>query len=171
MKVVFLAKRSKTESAESKVKSAVALGALGGGIAGPIGAGVGALTGLIIGDSKTVFPIDMMAIPAYLAGTLNPQPPFMVYIKAGETLVPTGGNVLDMTENMDVAKVTLDTGATVPRAIGKPSAYNVRYAKFFAQVKDAYKRKDGSWKKNGFKRAVREAHSLASKPKSKGGKK
>ncbi|GAG73948.1 unnamed protein product, partial [marine sediment metagenome] len=25
-----------------------------------------------------------------------------VYIKAGETLVPTGGNVLDMSENMDI---------------------------------------------------------------------
>ena len=95
-----MAKRSKTESAESKVKSAVALGALGGRIAGPAGAGVGALIGLIIGDDKTVFPIDMVAIPAYQYNLVQGTPSFSVYIKAGETLVPTGGNVQDMKENM-----------------------------------------------------------------------
>jgi len=65
--------RSKTESAESKVKSAVALGALGGSIAGPIGAGAGAITGLIIGDETTVFPIDCIAKQAklwYLLGAM-----------------------------------------------------------------------------------------------------
>ena len=95
-----MAKRSKTESAESQVKSAVALGALGGRIAGPYGAGVGALVGLIIGDDKTVFPIDMVAIPAYQYNLVQGSPSFSVYIKAGETLVPTGGNVQDMKENM-----------------------------------------------------------------------
>ena len=94
--------RGKTEAAASKVKTATALGALGGSIAGPIGAGVGAITGLIIGDDKTVFPIDMVAIPAYQAYLINGSPAFTVYIKAGETLVPTGGNVLDMQENMDI---------------------------------------------------------------------
>ena len=99
-------KRSKTESAESKVKSAVALGSLGGAIAGPIGAGVGAVTGLIIGDEKTVFPIDMIAIPAFQGYLISGNPAFSVYIKAGETLVPTGGNVLDMSENMDIEAVS-----------------------------------------------------------------
>ena len=94
--------RGKTEAAASKVKTATALGALGGSIAGPIGASVGAITGLIIGDDKTVFPIDMIAIPAYQAYLVNGTPALTVYIKAGETLVPTGGNVLDMQENMDV---------------------------------------------------------------------
>ena len=73
-----MAKRSKTESAESKVKSAVALGALGGRIAGPYGAGVGALVGLIIGDDKTVFPIDMIAIPAYQYNLVQGSPSFSV---------------------------------------------------------------------------------------------
>ncbi|MAB37524.1 MAG: hypothetical protein CL525_00430 [Aequorivita sp.] len=94
--------RGKTEAAASKVKTATALGALGGSIAGPIGASVGAITGLIIGDDKTVFPIDMIAIPAYQAYLVNGTPALTVYIKAGETLVPTGGNVLDMQENMDI---------------------------------------------------------------------
>lgn len=94
--------RGKTEAAASKVKTATALGALGGSIGGPIGAGVGAITGLIIGDDTTVFPIDMVAIPAYQAYMISSNPSFSVYIKAGETLVPTGGNVLDMSENMDI---------------------------------------------------------------------
>ena len=97
--------RGKTEAAASKVKTATGLATLGGAIAGPIGAGVGAITGLIIGDNKTVFPIDMVAIPAFQAYLIDGSrggPEFTVYIKAGETLVPTGGNVLDMQENMDI---------------------------------------------------------------------
>lgn len=99
--------RGKTEAAASKVKTATGLAALGGSIAGPIGAGVGAITGLIIGDEKTVFPIDMVAIPAYQAYLINGSTAFTVYIKAGETLVPTGGNVLDMQENMDIEAATM----------------------------------------------------------------
>lgn len=62
----------------------------------------GVITGLIIGDEKFVFPIDMVAIPAYQAHMLQGNPAMQVYIKAGETLQPTGGNVADMTENMDI---------------------------------------------------------------------
>ena len=107
-----MAKRSKTESAKSKVETATGLAGLGGAIGsafGPmgsaIGAGLGGVTGLIIGDDTTVFPIDMVAIPAYQAYMINSKPAFSVYIKAGETLVPTGGNVLDMEENMIVENV------------------------------------------------------------------
>jgi len=103
--------RSKTEAAESKLKTATGLAGLGGGIGsvfgpvgGAIGAGLGGITGLIIGDDTTVFPIDMVAIPAYQAYLLQGNPALTVYIKAGETLVPTGGNVLDMSENMDIEK-------------------------------------------------------------------
>lgn len=105
-----MAKRTKTEAAESKVKSAVALGGLGAKIAGPIGGGIGALTGLIIGDDKTVFPIDMVAIPAFQAYLIDGSrggPEFTIYIKAGETLVPTGGNVLDMQENMNIETASM----------------------------------------------------------------
>ena len=52
----------------------------------------------------------MVAIPAFeyvsLRGNAAVSPSFMVYIKAGETLVPTGGNVLDMQENMDIEAVS-----------------------------------------------------------------
>jgi len=127
-----MAKRSKTESAESKVTSAVALGALGGRIAGPIGAGVGAITGLIIGDNKTVFPIDMIAIPAYQYNLVQGSPSFSVYIKAGETLVPTGGNVADMSENMDIEAVS---ESIEPKKKRKRSKWNIYAGKKANQIK------------------------------------
>ena len=153
-----MAKRSKTEAAESKVKSAVALGALGARIAGPVGGGIGAITGLIIGDEKTVFPIDMVAIPAFQASMIEGNPSFMIYIKAGETLVPTGGNVLDMQENMDIEPLTV---VERPKGVKKSSAYNKAYSKAFNEIKDTYKTKSGSWKKNGFSKAVKAAHKIA----------
>lgn len=171
MKVVYLAKRSKTESAKSKVETATGLAGLGGAIGsafGPmgsaIGAGVGGVTGLIIGDNKTVFPIDMVAIPAFQAHLIQGMPSFQIYIKAGETLVPTGGNVQDMKENMLPEAKSKTTGRMIAKAEAnkrEASAYNKRFSKFFKQVKSDYMKKDGSWKKNGFKRAVKEAHKLA----------
>ena len=84
----------------------------------------GVMVGLIIGDEETVFPIDMIAIPAFQAHMLSGTPSMQIYIKAGETLVPTGGNVADMTENMDVKAVS-ETPAAKKR---KPSKWN-RYVK------------------------------------------
>ena len=153
-----MAKRSKTEAAESKVKSASALAGLGGAIGsvfgpagGAIGAGLGGVTGLIIGDNTTVFPIDMIAIPAYQAHLMQGNPQFTVYIKAGETLVPTGGNVLDMSENMDIEaaaeapmKRKRSPGAGLPKKYAK-----MGFAKGWKAYKKtpAYKRKQ-SKKKN-----------------------
>jgi len=158
-------KRSKTESAKSKVETATALAGLGGAIGsvftpagGAIGAGIGGLTGLIIGDNTTVFPIDMIAIPAYQAYMIdNKQAAFTIYIKAGETLVPTGGNVQDMTQNMDIEAVS-DTDK--PRK-AKPTPYNRAYSKAFRDVQSTYKTKSGSWKRDGYKKAVKAAHKLA----------
>lgn len=45
----------------------------------------------------------------------------------------------------------------------KASAYNRRYAKAFKRVAPRYKKKSGGWKKDGFKRAQKEAHRLAKK--------
>ena len=153
-----MAKRSKTEAAESKVTSASALAGLGGAIGsvfgpagGAIGAGIGGVTGLIIGDNTTVFPIDMIAIPAYQAHLIQGNAQFTVYIKAGETLVPTGGNVLDMSENMDIEAVAeapmkrkRAPGAGLPKKYAK-----MGFAKGWAKYKksDAYKRKQSKKKK------------------------
>jgi len=149
-------KRSKTESAKSKVESAVALGGLGASLGGPVGGGIGALTGLIIGDARYVFPVDMVAIPAFQAYMIQGNPHFQVYMRAGESLVPTGGNVEDVQEVMDSEPVSV---AQKPRK--KKTAYQRRYSKAFDKVKSKYKMKSGKWKKDGFKRAVREAHKLA----------
>ncbi len=87
----------------------------------------GVMVGLIIGDEETVFPIDMIAVPAFEYAALRanpsmPNPSYMVYIKAGETLVPTGGNVKDMTENMDVSAVS-KAPATKKRKTSKWNRY------------------------------------------------
>ena len=149
-------KRSKTESAKSKVESAVALGGLGASIGGPVGAGIGALTGLIIGDARYVFPVDMVAIPAFQAYMIQGNPHFQVYMRAGESLVPTGGNVEDVQEVMETEPVSV---AQKPKK--KKTAYQRRYSKAFDKVKGKYKLKSGKWKKDGFKKAVREAHKMA----------
>ena len=122
--------RGKTEAAASKLKTATGLAALGGSIGGPIGAGAGALTGLIIGDETTVFPIDMIAVPSFeyygMVANGGHTPSFMVYIKAGETLVPTGGNVLDMSENMDIEIAAEMSG---PKKRRKGAGLPKKYAK------------------------------------------
>lgn len=47
----------------------------------------------------------------------------------------------------------------------KVSEYAVRYGKNFKKVQSKYKKKDGSWKKDGFKKAQKEAHKLTKKGK------
>ena len=43
----------------------------------------------------------------------------------------------------------------------KASAYSKRYGKAFKKVSPKFKKKNGEWKKGGFKMAVRAAHKLA----------
>jgi len=45
----------------------------------------------------------------------------------------------------------------------KPSAYNKRYGKCFKKLSKKYKKKNGSWKKNGFKRCAAAARKCAKK--------
>jgi len=94
---------SRKERAEAKGSLAQDLaiaGAVVGSPLGPVGAvvggTVGGLTGLIIADTGMVLPIDMVAIPAYQAYLISGSPAATVYIKAGETIMPTGGNVADV---------------------------------------------------------------------------
>lgn len=112
----------------------------------------GVVVGLIIGDKETVFPIDMVAIPAFQAHMITGTPSMQVYIKAGETLVPTGGNVADMKENMSVetvsepktTKKTRKKGGGLPRKFAK-----MGFKKGWAAYKKtpAYKKKVASKKK------------------------
>lgn len=43
----------------------------------------------------------------------------------------------------------------------KASAYSRRYAKAFKKVQKKFKKKNGGWMKDGFKRAQKEAHRIA----------
>lgn len=45
----------------------------------------------------------------------------------------------------------------------KTSAYNRRYKAAFKKVAPRYKLKNGNWKSNGFRSAVRAAHKVAKK--------
>lgn len=82
----------------------------------------GVVVGLIIGDEEYQFPIDMVAIPAFQMHMLQGTPSMQVYIKAGETLVPTGGNVADMTENMNIEPVS-KAPANKKRKVSKWNRY------------------------------------------------
>ena len=148
--------RSKTEAAKSKVESAVALGGLGAKIGGAPGAALGAGIGLIIGDGETVFPLDMVAIPAYQAYMIQGSPSLQVYIRAGETLMPTGGNVQDVQEVIE----SMEPGPGPGPKRKKTTAYQRKYKKAFASVKRKHMKKDGTWKKGGFKAAVKAAHRM-----------
>lgn len=103
--MVPLADSKRIDRAKSKALLAAGLGAAGaaaGAPLGPVGAavggGLGVLTGVIVGDRQMTFQLDYVAVPAYeyaalLAGS---TPSHTIYIKAGETLLPTGGNVEDV---------------------------------------------------------------------------
>lgn len=102
-----MADSTRMDRAKSKALLASGLGAAGaaaGAPLGPVGAavggGLGVVAGLIVGDEEMVFRIDYVAIPAFeLASVRQGLPPSsMIYIKAGETLLPTGGNVRDVNE-------------------------------------------------------------------------
>ena len=88
--------KAKGELATSLAAVGAGVGLVGGPVGAAIGGGIGAITGLIIGDQTTVFPIDMIAIPAYQAYMITGQPAFEIFIKEGEVLtqvVPTAAQV------------------------------------------------------------------------------
>tara|TARA_R110000751_G_scaffold4082_2_gene18991 strand:+ start:35 stop:514 length:480 start_codon:yes stop_codon:yes gene_type:complete len=68
------------------------------GLGTAVGATVGAGVGLVYGDETMVFMEPMIAIPARQEYLLNGAPDVKVYIRAGESLLPTGGNVTDVQE-------------------------------------------------------------------------
>jgi len=53
--------------------------------------------------------------------------------------------------------------ATETKPKRKMTAYQRRYKANFRKVSPDYQKKDGSWRKGGFKRAVQEAHRLSKK--------
>jgi len=136
----------------------VKLGAATAPLLGPAGAVVGgalgAISGFILGDQETVFPIDMIAIPAYQAYMIAGTPSFQIYIKEGEVL--TQVQLTDAQES----SVILEVAAPAKRKRAKGAGLPTKYAKMgFKKGWIAYK-KTPAYKKK-----------LQAKKKSKGGKK
>ena len=116
-----------------------------------------------LADERIVLPLDMVAIPAYQAFLIQGSPDMKIYIRAGETIIPTGGNVQDVQEALDMDEPTMRMAHTDLKANPKrkPTAYQKKYKAAFKSIAPKYKLKNGKWKKGGFKAAVKAAHKKA----------
>lgn len=101
---------------------------VGSAVAGPIGAVGGGLAGWFLADENTVLPVDMIAIPAYQASMIVGSPAFQIYMRAGETIMPTGGNVRDVQE-------VVSPGLTPTKKRTKKSKWHRYIAKKSNQIK------------------------------------
>lgn len=109
-----------------------------------------------LADQVTVVPYDMIAIPAHEYFRLSSDPTFQIYIRGGETIMPTGGNVEDVQQVVEEMAVE-DT----PVRKKRKTPYQRAYKKAFDSLASSYKNKNGKWKKDGFKRCVKAAHKKA----------
>jgi len=117
-----------------------------------------------LADERIVLPLDMVCIPAYQAYMIQGTPSMQIYVRAGETIIPTGGNVRDVEEALmqDITDLepTQVRSAKMERKT-KNTPYQRAYKKAFKQIAPKYKLKNGKWKKGGFKAAVKAAHKKA----------
>ncbi len=141
-------------SARQGARAGAALGSRAGPVGGVLGATLGGISGFILGDQETVFPIDMIAIPAYQAYLLAGTPAFQIYIKEGEVLTQ-----VIPTDAMEAVEAVAEPSK--PKAKRKKSKYHSAYGKAFKEIQSDYKLKNGKWKKNGFKRCGAAARRLA----------
>jgi len=112
-----------------------------------------------LADEVIVVPYDMIAIPAHEYFRMSSNPTFQIYIRGGETIMPTGGNVEDVQDAVaEAVEVQASTSIAKPR---RKTAYQRAYQKAFKQIAPRYKLKNGKWKKGGFKAAVKAAHAKA----------
>lgn len=88
-------------------------------------------------------------LPIALPIALDPDP--MGSITAGVNQFNQGANTV------------LDAVASPVKAKRKASAYSRRYKAAFKKLAPKYKNKNGTWKKGGFRSAVRAAHKEAKK--------
>jgi hypothetical protein len=113
-----------------------------------------------LADDFITIPIPMIAIPAHESHLLSGSPSMQIYIRAGETIVPTGGNVEDFEQGVaETHALKAESVSTSPKK-KKLTAYQRKYKKAFAQVKPKHTKANGTWKKGGFKAAVRAAHRM-----------
>jgi len=113
-----------------------------------------------LADERIVLPLDMVCIPAYQAYMIEGSPSLQIYVRAGETIIPTGGNVKDVQEALE-AEASMDNTNTMPKPKRKASPYQKKYKAAFNRIAPNYKLKNGKWKKGGFRAAVKAAHKKA----------
>jgi len=148
-----LANAKKFSKLGAKAGSVVPLGGT------TVGGALGAIGGFILGDQTTVFPLDMVAIPAYQAYLIQGTPAFQIYIKEGEVLtqvIPT-----DAMQSTEI--VESDSQAAFGKKKRKKSKYHTAYGKHFKALAPKYKKKSGGWAKDGFKRCQKAAHAATKK--------
>jgi len=142
--------------ARQGARAGAALGSRAGPIGSVLGATLGGISGFILGDQETVFPIDMIAIPAYQAYLLSGTPAFQIYIKEGEVLTQ-----VIPTDAMEAVEAVSDVSTRTSTKKRKKSKYHTAYGKHFKQLAPKYKLKSGAWAKNGFKRCADAARKKA----------
>lgn len=114
-----------------------------------------------LADDVLTIPIPMIAIPAHESHLLSSSPSMQIYIRAGETIVPTGGDVQDYAEGVaegQALEASIVAENSKPKK--KKTARQRAYSKNFKKIAPRYKNKNGKWKKDGFKRCVKEAHRM-----------
>lgn len=124
-----------------------------------VGGALGAVGGFILGDQTTVFPVDMIAIPAYQAFMIQGTPAFQIYIKEGEVLT----QVLPTDAMQSTEIVESNSQAAFVKKPRRKSKYHTAYGKHFKALESKYKLKSGAWAKNGFKRCQKAAHAATKK--------
>ncbi len=113
-----------------------------------------------LADDYITIPMPMIAIPAHESHLLSRTPSMQIYIRAGETIVPTGGNVQDFEQGVAETQA-LEAVMEAPKRKKRKTPRQARYSKAFKRIAPKYKLKNGKWKKDGFKRCVKEAHRIA----------
>lgn len=113
-----------------------------------------------LADDFITIPLPMIAIPAHESHLLSGSPSMQIYIRAGETIVPTGGNVEDFEQGVAETQALKAESVSPGPKKKKLTAYQRKYKKAFAQVKPKHTKANGTWKKGGFKAAVRAAHRM-----------
>lgn len=134
------------------------IGSYGGPVGAVLGTTLGGISGFILGDQETIFPIDMVAIPAYQMYMLQGTPSFQIYIKEGEVLTQ-----VIPTDAMEAAEIVEEAPKTTRSKKRKKSKYHSAYGKHFKRLAPKYKLKSGSWAKDGFKRCQKAAHAATKK--------
>ena len=161
-----MAKRTERAEAKGSLATDLAIaGAIVGSPLGPVGSVVGGVTGgvagLIIGDQTTIFPVDMIAIPAFQAYLIQGAPSFQIFIKEGE--------VLTQVIRTDAQQAEASLVASAPKKRRKPNAW-IKFSKSF-QYRARRKNESAPAYLSARAKAASRAYKKLNKPTKKGGKK